>query len=572
MVPAPEVGSLVVLKGLKSTPELNGAEAEVIPPQAGQSPERVAVRLLCGSGSGRVLAVKPENFTELEVSDRDEFTGCLPAIDSSDEEEEDEEVDQEEQKAAATAATNSAGEPARPTAQAHGWCYGCFKRFPRSALQRCSKCSTALFCSRGCQRSCHPFHKRSCAPPEPEVVSRMSGPAVLQKLKSDFGGVGPSPNSALLLARMRELLVEYYAASKRNRRGCRLRMDPNEVGMEIHTMARIFAPEEHCMLYYSQFWAAPGMPEFLLNTPLSQAAVAQGDEDGDSSTLKYQGRDLRGRSAEESEDMAGYQFGFFHFTFMVNSICKEGSSMGSKFSSVNAGCSPLRRDLPAFEAAARRTGLLYVSSVEKCGDALAVGPGCLLVLCASEPAMRKEFLEAGLARAILNDLRTGASKRKAKELLASIPLSDFHELSVEQAAFLAADFVEALADNDLGDEEEEGSEEVVKKVLLALFTRQTLEGKVPTKNARAIMEKVLDLGLRTDVMTRAFFHFALEQQATRCWDPMAVLEDWEKCRDAGFSHSRKRPAGDRELHATYKKHMAAVMSSSERREWNFIFK
>ena len=198
---------------------------------------------------------------------------------------------------------------------------------------------------------------------------------------------------------MRSLLIAAYTGKEKKSARRSLGHDPDDVGMELHTMARIFLPcEEELQSYYNYFWTAPGMPEFLLGTELSTSKKHVPGE--------FRGRDEWGHHPEdydmddgfgEGASMAGYQFAFFHFNFLARSIIMEGSR-GMNMSDVNSCVAPLRKDAPYFKAAAHRLGILYLSSCRTCGDSLCAGPGAMLMLCAAEPELRRKFLNLGLGR------------------------------------------------------------------------------------------------------------------------------------------------------------------------------
>lgn len=308
--------------------------------------------------------------------------------------------------------------------------------------------------------------------------------------------------------------------------------------------ARVFAPEESLASLYRILWAAPGFPEFLLQTPLCTMTAQErqkrvlaslndeeeeDDDDEDMDAMMMWGGD-------DDTDMAAYQFAFFHFNFLVRSVTKEGV-YGNLMSEVNAGRAPLRRELPCFSVAARRLGELYVESSAACGDALCAGPGALTVLLAGEPALRRELLGIGLGPVVLEEVESAASKSSALDLLLSIPEADWQAMPVAASAKLAGDLANRLNEtnrfsvrdvprmakdfpqmdvSEFEDAEEEPKETAYRKILNVLFRRNTLDGLAPTKNAKEIMEAVLELkGMRKmghadcEVEARAFFHFVL---------------------------------------------------------------
>ena len=290
---------------------------------------------------------------------------------------------------------------------------------------------------------------------------------------------------------MRSLLIAAYTGKEKKSARRSLGHDPDDVGMELHTMARVFMPcEEELQSYYNYFWAAPGMPEFLLGTELSTSRKHVPGE--------FRGRDEWGHHPEdydmdegfrEGASMAGYQFAFFHFNFLARSIIMEGSR-GMNMSDVNSCVAPLRKDAPYFKAAAHRLGILYLSSCRTCGDSLCAGPGAMLMLCAAEPELRRKFLSLGLGRAALHEVQTAASRQTALQLLESVPLSEWQQLPIQEAALLAGNLVECLQ----GGEEEEDNVRAAQKVLNALLRKQTIGGLSPSDHAVEIMEQVLAFG------------------------------------------------------------------------------
>eukprot|EP00928_Gymnodinium_smaydae_P082678 TRINITY_DN65984_c0_g1_i1.p1 TRINITY_DN65984_c0_g1~~TRINITY_DN65984_c0_g1_i1.p1 ORF type:complete len:661 (+),score=98.18 TRINITY_DN65984_c0_g1_i1:69-1985(+) len=624
-------GSVVELHGLKARPELNGVKATVLK-SLPENIERGRVRLQLMHGDAIELSIKPSNLRLIHDSLCEAFSGEGDEFEESEEEDEEDDLygDSDEEmdaralgrsskpkdgwcqgifnkvqqgaapKKAKSDTTNEspsteacAGVKVSKTSEASQseektlWCYGCFKECPSPtrSLQRCSKCGVAVFCSRECQRQVFPFHKLSCGVPEKEKVSALRGDRVLAALQREFGGAGPSPHTALLLARIRELLILRYEGGRKEKK--LLGVDPDDVGMELHTMARVFFPSEaHCVQYYSMFWAAPGMPEFLLGTPLVTGVKQVPNE--------YTGKDKFGISLEDRASMsvdddifstptlAGYQYAFFHFNFLVRSITKEASS-GPSICSVNSGQSALRRELPCFQAAARRLGVLYVTSCETCGDSLASGPGAMLMLCAGEPSLRREFLAIGLGRAALHEAQTAASKRTAKKLLKSIPSSDWHALPVEQAALLSSDLAHSLLERHWGDSDDEDDatdnlSTIAREVLNTLFRRQSLEGVVPTRAADVIMEAALKLGRRSDLTTRAFWHFVKHEwlAGAAVFDAGKATAAWKKRSDDRFLFFSKGGADSSEKTANRKAYLhhleAAMIDDAEREEWTFMFK
>lgn len=270
--------------------------------------------------------------------------------------------------------------------------------------------------------------------------------------------------------------------------------------------------------------------------------------------------------------MAGYQFAFFHFNFLVRTITMEGSA-GPRMCDVNAGTSPLRRSLPFFQVAAKRLGILYLSSCRSCGDSLCAGPGAMMMLCAGEPSLRAEFLSCGMGRAILHEVATAASKRTALKLLTSIPLSEWQNLPIPEAALLAGDLAAGLMDRQFDDDydygdspgDAGGATAVVEKILDSLFRRQTLDGLQPTRHAAAIMNGLLSVGRTCEATTRAFFHYVIEEGKEKVFKASEAIEAWKKMSD--FCVDRKSAA-----YARYLRHMEAVMDKRERaEEWDFLF-
>ena len=93
-------------------------------------------------------------------------------------------------------------------------------------------------------------------------------------------------------------------------------------------MARVFIPSEEALLsYYNHFWAAPGMPEFLLGTELSTSRKHVPGE--------FRGRDECGRFPEdydidedfgEGQSMAGRGGDMLCFAALCRRICKAKCS------------------------------------------------------------------------------------------------------------------------------------------------------------------------------------------------------------------------------------------------------
>ena len=305
------VGERVVIQGLQSAVELNGQEGVVLEPLAENIAKgRVRVRV-----AGRELAVRPEALVLLDGEEDLEMDEEVEEEEEeSDEEFEDDETcdealeDVKPQESFVSAPPNSKPPNSQ---QSVIWCYGCFKEMKRSEANRCSKCRVAMFCSRDCQKKCHPYHQVSCRVPNLEGVKALRGSQVLHLLQQQFHGGGPRPETACLLARMRSLLVCAYSSSRKEAKEARKSLgdDLNDIGLELHTMARIFMPsEEELKSYYNYFWAAPGMPEFLLGTELS---TSRKHVPG-----KFHGRDEHGRFPEDYD---------------MNEDFGEGESMAGRF-------------------------------------------------------------------------------------------------------------------------------------------------------------------------------------------------------------------------------------------------
>ena len=550
-------GRRVVIQGLQSAVELNGRQGVVLEPLAENLAKgRIRVYL-----DGKELAVRPEALV-LATDVPDEMQESEEEEDFEEGSEEDEFEDDGICEESPEGACGIDAAPS-PLQSSVFWCYGCFRELNASQANRCSKCRTAVFCSRECQRKCNKYHHVSCRAPEHQKVETLNGSAVLRHLQQQFHGGGPTSETASLLTRMRSLLIAAYTGKEKKSARRSLGHDPDDVGMELHTMARIFLPcEEELQSYYNYFWTAPGMPEFLLGTELSTSKKHVPGE--------FRGRDEWGHHPEdydmddgfgEGASMAGYQFAFFHFNFLARSIIMEGSR-GMNMSDVNSCVAPLRKDAPYFKAAAHRLGILYLSSCRTCGDSLCAGPGAMLMLCAAEPELRRKFLNLGLGRAALHEVQTAASRRTALQLLESVPLSEWQQLPIQEAALLAGDLVECLQCG----EEEEDSVRAAQKVLNALLRKQTMGGLSPSDHAVEIMEHVLASGLRCEAETRAFFHFLLSkrQGAEReTFDASRDIKAWKVISSHRFSDEGKK---------TYLQHMWEVMGTQERRDWNFLFK
>ena len=79
-------------------------------------------------------------------------------------------------------------------------CKVCGKCAIGGPLKRCSRCKQAFYCSKDCQKSDWPQHKRSCQPPNPKEQNRlvakrykvlrrqgMDAKYAMQKARAEYG-------------------------------------------------------------------------------------------------------------------------------------------------------------------------------------------------------------------------------------------------------------------------------------------------------------------------------------------------------------------------------------------------
>ncbi len=240
----------------------------------------------------------------------------------------------------------------------------------------------------------------------------------------------------------------------------------DHVGEELHATTRSFVIGEDVLGdFYRNHWATPGMPEFLLNTPMLEIKkkktgvvhtaeqkdhASKGHHDRENNSDKqYTGGEKSSKNsaiitAPWAPRFAGYifseaptgarEFGYFLFNFLVRSINTEGTldpmsvlnrTMNTNGTSGNEGAGALRplADRPFLHVAAKHILTQYVQSVHGVGDVLAMGAGVSLRLFKTYPDKYLPFAldELGWGRCILEEVWRSMSKRMALDALQSVP-------------------------------------------------------------------------------------------------------------------------------------------------------
>lgn len=126
----------------------------------------------------------------------------------------------------------------------------------RGARGKCGGCRHAYYSSKEAQAQHWKFHKKVCSPPNVQAVGEMNAEACVRALKVQLMGA-PTSDTAAIIHRLGFLLVQGEVE------------DAGEVGLQIHSLTRVFIPNPDALeAYYFQLWAVPGMVQVLLASPL----------------------------------------------------------------------------------------------------------------------------------------------------------------------------------------------------------------------------------------------------------------------------------------------------------------
>ena len=130
---------------------------------------------------------------------------------------------------------------------------------------KCSKCKTVRYRNKEAQRQHWKVHKKYCCPPDLDAVATMDARACVAHLQSAL--TRPTKDTAVVIHRLGWLLYHDQVD------------DASDIGFQIHTMTRMYLPNEQvAAAIYSSLWAVPGMVQVLLGAPLLSRSVKERDD------------------------------------------------------------------------------------------------------------------------------------------------------------------------------------------------------------------------------------------------------------------------------------------------------
>ena len=138
------------------------------------------------------------------------------------------------------------------------WCYHCFASNQDDESKRflkCTRCGVARYCNRDCQRGNWKFHKQSCRKMTEgmkSTIDALTADECVSELRRLHGSGGFDVNTAFYLKRIEHLIQH------------RLLDNEHDIGYALHCKIIRRVP---LIPYFRSFFACPGIPEFMLNTP-----------------------------------------------------------------------------------------------------------------------------------------------------------------------------------------------------------------------------------------------------------------------------------------------------------------
>ena len=153
--------------------------------------------------------------------------------------------------------------------QQRKFCYNCYSSNINNKHKKfliCSRCKTAKYCNAKCQRENWKFHKHVCKniniinKTKEEEINSLTAKQCINKLSAEHYSGNFSFKTSLYFKQ-----IEHLIQTKK----CK---DPDGIGYDLHCH---LIPNQYMMTndFFHKFYASPGIPEFMFNSPLIKKTI-----------------------------------------------------------------------------------------------------------------------------------------------------------------------------------------------------------------------------------------------------------------------------------------------------------